>query len=178
MHYRRLQLPGWTYFFTVVTHGRRPILGTEAAVSVMREAFRSVRATRPFTLDAIVILPDHLHCLWTLPENDADYTTRWRLVKTWFTKHASTDLRGVNNPSSSHRGEQPVWQHRYWEHAIRDEQDYARHLDYIHWNPVKHGYAASPAEWPYSSFQRFVAAGLYPANWGGEYEEIEGVGHE
>eukprot|EP01030_Chromulinospumella_sphaerica_P014002 gene14002-13793_t len=167
MQYRRAFTPGATLFFTVVTHQRRPLLQSEAAVEALRTAFRTVRASRPFSIDAMVVLPDHAHCLWTLPPDDADFATRWRLIKTWFTKHGP--------PAKL---EQAVWQHRYGEHRIRDEDDYARHVDYIHYNPVKHGWAKSPAEWPYSSFRRYVAAGIYPADWGQVAPDLEGVGRE
>lgn len=115
----------------------------------------------------MVVLPDHLHCLWTLPPGDADFPTRWRLIKTWFTKH-----HGVEGVTEA------VWQPRYWEHQVRDEADFAHHADYIHYNPVKHGLVESPRDWPYSSFRRHVDAGVYPANWGKNAIEFNGIGHE
>ena len=167
MHYRRAFTPGGTFFFTLVTEGRRPVFASAAAVELLRSAFRSVRHTRPFEMDAMVVMPDHLHCIWTLPRDDADFSTRWRLIKTWFTKHHEPDQRA-----------QAIWQPRYWEHQIRDEDDLARHVDYIHYNPVKHGLAASPMEWPHSSFRRYVAAGIYSADWGENAMEFKGVGSE
>jgi putative transposase len=164
MRYRRAFVPGGSFFFTVVTARRRPILASAAAVAVLREAVRTVRSRRPFTIDAMVVLPDHIHCIWTLPAGDADFATRWRLIKTWFTKHGP-DERGA-------------WQHRYWEHQLRDEADFARHVEYIHFNPVKHGLAAAAIEWPYSSFRRYVAAGVYPPDWGRDVVEVAGVGRE
>ncbi|MDP3230981.1 MAG: transposase [Acidovorax sp.] len=178
MHYRRAFTPGATLFFTVVTHERRPILQTEEAIETLRAALRTVRQTPPFHIDAMVVLPDHLHCIWTLPPEDADFATRWRLIKTWFTKHSPAALRAPTDAARAAKQEQAVWQHRYWEHLVRDENDYARHVDYIHYNPVKHGLAASAADWPYSSFHRYVAAGIYPANWGHEPLQFDGVGHE
>jgi putative transposase len=178
MQYRRAFTPGATLFFTVVTHNRRPLLQSEDAVETLRAAFRAVRATRPFAIDAMVVLPDHVHSLWTLPTDDADFATRWRLIKTWFTKHSPVDQRGPQDTARAAKQGQAVWQHRYWEHRIRDEDDYARHVDYIHYNPVKHGWAKSPAEWPYSSFRRYVAAGTYPADWGQVAPDLEGVGRE
>lgn len=133
---------------------------------------------RPFALDAIVVLPDHLHFIWTLPSGDSDFATRWRLIKTWFTKHCSDALRAVPNRARVNKREQALWQRRYWEHTLRDEEDFARHADYIHFNPVKHGYAASAAEWPYSSFHRSVEAGMYPVDWAAEGVDLSRVGDE
>ena len=178
MHYRRAFIPGATLFFTVVTHDRRPILGSAIAVDTLRSAFRAVRPTRPFDIDAMVVLPDHLHCIWTLPPDDADFATRWRLIKTWFTQHCPAPLRAVPDPARSAKHEQAIWQHRYWEHVIRDEGDYAHPVDYIHYNPVRHGLSASAMDWPYSSFRHHVAAGHYPSDWGGSSMSIDGVGHE
>lgn len=155
MQYRRACAPGGTFFFTLVTQGRRPVFSNAQAVEVLRNAFRRVRASRPFKIDAMVVIPDYLPCIWTLPPGDADFPTRWRLIKTWFTKHWQPAGR-----------EQAVWQHRYWEHQIRDATDFARHVDYLHYNPVKHGLAKSPLDWPYSSFRRHLEAGIYPADWG------------
>jgi len=189
MKYRRAWIPGGSYFFTVVTQGRRPVLTSESAIEVLRQSFREVRSSRPFQLDAMVVLPEHLHCIWTLPPGDSDFATRWRLIKTWFTKHCDPALRGevsgyaaLTRPTATAvriaKCEQALWQHRYWEHALRDEADCARHVDYIHYNPVKHGLVSSVREWPYSSFQRFVEAGLYPPDWGQSAMNFEGVGHE
>jgi putative transposase len=142
-------------------------------VDVLRGAFKSVRLTHPFTLDAMVVLPDHLHCIWTLPQGDTDFSTRWRLIKTWFTKHLPSTLQTANT-----RGERAVWQHRYWEHMLRDETDFERHVEYIHYNPVKHGLATAAIDWPYSSFQRYVKAGLYPSDWGRGGITLDGIGRE
>ncbi|MBA3059967.1 MAG: transposase [Gammaproteobacteria bacterium] len=178
MQYRRAFVPGATLFFTVVTHDRRPLLASPEAVDVLRSAFRAVRQSRPFTVDAMVVMPDHLHCIWTLPPEDGDFATRWRLIKTWFSKRASPEL-GIR-PDSSRLATlgQAIWQHRYWEHLVRDDDDYARHVDYIHYNPVKHRLAASASAWPYSSFDRYVAAGIYPADWGQSSLNLQGVGRE
>ena len=150
MRYRRAYQPGGSFFFTVVTARRRPIFSSATAVDVLRDAFRAVRQKRPFDIVAIVILPDHLHCIWTLPAGDTDFMTRWRLIKTWFSKRA---------------GLKDVWQHRYWEHVLRDERDLINHVDYIHYNPVKHGWAETPVEWPHSSFAHYVSRGTYPRDW-------------
>jgi putative transposase len=168
--YRRNRIPGATYFFTVNLRDRSSDL-LVAHIDALREAVRDTRRELPFRIDAWVVLPDHTHCLWTLPEGDSDFPERWRRIKGAFTRalpeatRSSTKLR---------KGERGVWQRGYWEHTIRDDRDYAAHMDYIHFNPMKHGLAESPAEWPYSSFRRRVAAGLYPAEWlGGGAELIE-----
>jgi len=166
MRYRRAYISGGSWFFTVVTERRRPLLREAATVGVLREAFRVVKARRPFQIDAVVVLPDHLHCIWSLPPGDTDYPTRWRLIKTWFTKHCDPALRGALDPARVRRAEQALWQHRYWEHQLQDAEDVARHVEYIHYNPVKHGYVCSPWDWPFSSFRRYVAAGLYAPDWG------------
>ncbi len=161
MQYRRLRRPGGCYFFTVVTQDRRPLLIDH--IERLRTAFRRVRQRRPFDLEAIVVLPDHLHTLWHLPEDDADFSTRWMLIKRLF----SAGLEAAPaNASQAGKREKGIWQRRFWEHCIRDEADWRRHLDYIHYNPVKHGYCAAPSEWPYSSFSRMVAKGWCPEDWG------------
>ncbi|MES1956025.1 REP-associated tyrosine transposase [Salinisphaera hydrothermalis] len=152
MRYRRAYQDGGCYFFTVVTARRRAFLTEPSSIAALRDAFRRVRSRYPFTIDAVVILPDHLHCVWTLPADDADFSLRWRLIKTAFSKRAGIAL--------------PCWQPRFWEHQIRDATDYAHHLDYIHYNPVRHGYVERVADWPHSSFGRCVQAGLYPPDWG------------
>jgi len=178
MRYRRAFVSGASFFFTLVTEKRRPLFASAEAVDVLREAFRTVGVKRPFELDAIVVLHDHLHCIWTLPSNDADFATRWRLIKTWFSKHCDPTLRPVINGIQTKRQEQAIWQHRYWEHLLRDEIDFQRHVEYIHYNPVKHGYVTSPSDWPHSSFRRYVEAGVYEADWGRARMEFEGVGCE
>ncbi|MFZ5502784.1 MAG: REP-associated tyrosine transposase [Pseudomonadota bacterium] len=178
MQYRRVFVPGASYFFTLVTERRRPILATVTVVECLRAAFRAVRKTRPFELDAIVVLPDHLHCIWTLPQGDADFSTRWRLIKTRFTKQCDPVLRVPSDLARAAKHEQAIWQHRYWEHLLRDETDYVRHIEYIHYNPVKHGLVSSAIEWPYSSFRRYVGANIYPSNWGQGVMEFDGAGHE
>lgn len=178
MQYRRAFIPGGTFFFTLVTERRRPIFTSDATVEILCYAFRNVRQSRPFEINAIAVMPEHLHCIWTLPPGDADFATRWRLIKTWFTKHCDPALRTARNASRQARGEQAVWQHRYWEQQIRDEADFEHHADYIHYNPVKHGLVKTVKDWPYSSFHRYVAAGSYPADWGRDIIDFEGIGHE
>jgi putative transposase len=164
-NYRRYRLPGGSYFFTVVTADRTQALLTEHIAS-LREAFREVQARHPFGLEAVVILPDHLHCVWSLPEGDDDFSMRWRQIKSAFSRRVA-----AGEPRSASRiakGERGLWQRRFWEHALRDEADYRRHVDYIHYNPVKHGHVQRVMDWPYSSFRRFVLRGMYPRDWGGE----------
>ena len=178
MNYRRAFIPGGSYFFTVVTEYRRQLLASAEAVALLRSAVRTVRAARPFEVNAMVVLPDHLHCIWTLPPGDADFATRWRLVKTWFTKHCDPAWRVAPGRARAAKKEQALWQHRYWEHALRDEVDFSRHVEYIHYNPVKHGLASAPISWPYSSFCRYVEAGMYPVDWGQGEIEVGDVGQE
>lgn len=156
--YKRLYLPGGTYFFTLVTHHRRPFLAAPEVVGQLRKAARYVQGRRPFELLAAVILPDHLHWLWTLPPDDADYSVRIQMLKTAFSRAMPAPVRGS--------GYKTVWQPRFWEHCIRDEADFHRHLDYLHYNPVKHGLVNSPAAWPYGSFARYAAKGWYAEHWG------------
>ncbi|MCP1315009.1 MULTISPECIES: transposase [unclassified Halomonas] len=152
--YRRALIPGGTYFFTVVTCRRQPLLAKESNITALGRAFRRVRHARPFTLDAFVILPDHLHCLWTLPEGDADYSSRWRDIK----KTATREFLLAE-------GSDGAWQRGFWEHVIRDDHDWQRHMDYIHFNPVKHGYVAAPSQWRWSSFKACVKKGWYEEDW-------------
>ena len=178
MYYRRSTTPGATYFFTVVTYRRREILCEPDLVDLLREAFATVKQQHLFRIDAAVILPDHLHCLWTLPPGDADYATRWMRIKTYFTRRCPASLKTIRSPALQHKREQTIWQHRYWEHQIRDERDFERHCDYIHYNPVKHGHVTQVSDWPYSSFHRFVENGVYPLDWAGNPElfDVEGFG--
>ncbi len=169
--YRRFYIPGGTYFFTLVAYHRRTIFSDDRRVELLRQAFREVKSTRPFDVTAAVVLPDHLHCLWRLPEGDADFSTRWQMVKADFSRHVPAKIRK--------NGAKTVWQPRFFDHYIRDEDDLHKHLDYIHYNPVKHGLAASPGDWPHSSFKRFVAQGHYPSNWGDVAPpDVEDMEHE
>jgi len=173
-NYRRAHEGGATYFFTVVTDHRQPILTRPDVLDALRNAFRKVQQTRPFGLDAIVILPDHLHAIWTLPHGDADFGVRWGMIKRFVTKAVvSPGLIPVSDLMKARR-ESGLWQRRFWEHLIRDDEDYARHMDYIHYNPVKHGHVDRPVDWVHSSFQRCVERGIYPQNWAAG-SAIEGV---
>jgi len=173
--FRRALTKGGTYFFTVATHRRRPLLTQPAFYAALKDALGTVKQSHPFQIDAFVLLPDHLHCIWTLPEGDASYSLRWNIIKrlvTQATRHnAATEL----SASRQRRGESGLWQRRFWEHQIRDEGDFEKHVEYIHWNPVKHGYVAKVADWPYSSFHGYVARGVFPADWGGTAEAGTGA---
>jgi len=161
--YIRAHIPGGTFFFTVALLERKRRLLIEH-IDALRKAFASVQAQRPFTIDAAVILPDHLHCIWTLPEGDADFSARWHAIKSRFSRSLPNQERLSTRRSA--KGERGIWQRRFWEHAIRDDEDLARHMDYIHYNPVKHGHARSVADWPYSTFHRLVKRGVYAPDWG------------
>ena len=146
----------------------------------MKKAFETVKDRHPFTVDAIVLLPDHLHCIWTLPQGDDDFSKRWMLIKGKFTRLCDDPFKGTLSPSRIEKRELNVWQRRFWEHQIRDEMDYKRHVDYIHYNPVKHGLASSPLAWRFSSFRRYVKAGAYHPEWGVKDQiQFDGaIGHE
>jgi len=160
--YRRNLVAGGTYFFTVNLADRSLSLLTDN-IELLRQAIRSTRHRHPFAIDAIVVLPDHLHTVWTLPEGDSDFAMRWRLIKAAFSR--GIDLAEPISASRSRKQERGIWQRRYWEHTIRDEEDFVRHIEYIHFNPVKHGYVERVEEWPFSSFQRMVRLGFYPPGW-------------
>jgi putative transposase len=168
--YRRNRLAGGTFFFTVTLLDRRSRLLVDH-IDLLRKAYREVRQERPFETDAIVVLPDHIHSVWTLPAGDDDYSGRWRGIKSRFTHLLKG--RGIALASDA-RGEHRLWQRRFWEHTVRDADDLRRHVDYIHYNPVKHGLATTPLEWRWSSFHRYVKAGVLPADWAG----VPGSGDE
>jgi putative transposase len=167
--YVRWREKGATYFFTVVTYRRRRILSTALGRRLLRQAMVVVRAKRPFDMPACVLLPDHLHCIWTLPEDNDDFPLRWRQIKEWFTRKylAAGGSALAVTEQQRRQGRLGVWQSRYWEHRIRDEEDYLRHRDYIHLNPVKHGYVSTPEQWAWSSFHRHVRLGWLDPNWPG-----------
>lgn len=174
VNYRRNLVPGGTYFFTVTLRNRNATTLIDH-VDVLRAVFRDIKRNRPFIVDAVVILPDHLHSIWTLPAGDADYAGRWRAIKSGFTR--ALIKKGVKL-SRNGKGEYDLWQRRYWEHTIRNEADMARHVEYIHFNPVKHAYVTSVVDWKYSSFHHYVRQNIYPANWSGAEIEFDGVGYE
>ena len=167
-NYRRAKQPGGTYFITQVTYNRQPWLLGDIARQALRTAITHVRQKYPFTIDAFVLLPDHFHCLWTLPEGDRDLSTRMRLIKTFVTKRFGDRLSIKADISTSRqkRKERNLWQRRFWEHLIRSERDFAQHCDYIHYNPVRHQLCSVPQDWQFSSIHRFIIQGIYPQNWG------------
>ncbi|MFO1119598.1 MAG: transposase [Rhodospirillales bacterium] len=155
--YRRVRVPGGCYFFTVnlAERGDNGLLVRHWPV--LRAVIAAVRAKRPFRIDAFVVLPDHLHGIWTLPEGDDDIAVRWMLIKTGFSRRLPPGE--PRSASRRRRGERGIWQRRFWEHAIRDDHDFAAHVDYVHFNPVRHGYVAEPEAWPYSTFLKMVHRG-------------------
>lgn len=167
-NYRRNYVPGGTYFFTVVTHERRPILTTPLARECLREAISDERDARPFEQFAIVLLPDHLHAIWILPPGDDDYSTRWEMVKSTFTRNylKRGGEEGATTLSRLKHRERAVWQRRFWEHTCEDEDDLKRFCDYLHWNPVKHGLVERVVDYPWSTFRKFVKMGEYALDWG------------
>ena len=183
--YRRVFQPGGTFFFTLVTEGRAPILCTDLARSILHKVIVECNASRPFHPDAMILLPDHMHALLTLPPGDTDYSTRWAYIKARFTHHwlaagGAEQRRTGSRVWNRRRG---VWQRRFWEHLIRDREDRNGHLDYIHYNAVKHGLAACPHAWPYSTFDKYVRSDAYEAQWmcgcdgaAGDAAVIRGIG--
>ena len=168
-NYIRAQCPGGTFFFTIVTYDRRSFLTTPAARQILRRAWLNVQGKWPFHVDAVCLLPDHFHCVITLPENDANYALRWRAIKGTFSRQyrKTVNLESIPQSESRHRrGNVPVWQHRYWEHMIRDDTDSQHHIDYIHYNPVKHRHVIKAIDYPWSTFHQYLSKGVYDENWG------------
>ena len=160
-NYRRARIEGATWFFTVVTAQRRRFLVDEHAISALRQSVATTRQRMPFRIDAWVILPDHMHALWTLPPGDKDFSTRWGLIKAGFSRNSNLPH------ASAPRRDGGLWQPRFWEHRIRNTRDYHTHTDYAHYNPVKHGLVTRVKDWQHSSFHRAVREGIYSADWGG-----------
>jgi putative transposase len=165
--YIRACTPAATYFFTLTLQDRSARHLVDH-IAEFRSCLAAVKAKHPFRIDAMVVLPEHLHALWTLPADDADFSTRWMLLKQSFTRrlHASGALDNAAQRRRSQRGERNIWQRRFWEHRIRDAEDHARHVDYIHFNPVKHGWVLRARDWPYSSLHSYVRAGRLAEDWG------------
>jgi putative transposase len=161
-------VPGGLYFFTVKTLRNQHFLTDDDVRAALREGIQFTRQSKPFDIVAWVLLPNHLHCIWRLPPGDADFAARWSIIKRTVTQDCRERLNRPEWESARRRKRQQstLWQHRYWDHLIRDEDDFNRHMDYIHWNPVKHGFAVNVADWPHSSFHRLVRSGWYDENWG------------
>ncbi|SFE19802.1 transposase [Nitrosomonas sp. Nm166] len=171
-NYRRVFIPGGTWFFTVnlLQRHNNDLLVRE--INLLREAVKRVRKSYPFRIDAWVVLPEHLHCVWTLPPGDADFSTRWRLIKSGFSRALPrTEYRSNIRKAAGERG---IWQRRYWKHLIRDDTDYQRHVDYVHVNLFKHGHVRRVADWPYSTFHQYVARGIYSMDWCGDANSTVG----
>ena len=166
--YRRLYMQGGCYFFTLTLQNRQQSLLIDY-IDLLRSSIKTVKQSHPFSIDAIVILPEHLHCILSLPENDDNFSMRWRQIKAGF----SRQLPVIEEKSRSRiqKQERGIWQRRFWEHLIRNEQDFNNHMDYIYFNPVKHGWVDRVVDWKYSSFHRDVKEGLYTQDWGSEYTE-------
>jgi putative transposase len=166
-NWRRSRVPGGTFFFTIVTDNRRPIFKSDSAKNLLGDIIRECQASHPFEMPAIVLLPDHLHAIWNLPRGDTNYSGRWQWIKTQFTQRWLAD-GGTECAISAGRaadGRRGVWQPKFWEHTIEEDDDFDQHFDYIHFNPVKHGYCECPKDWPTSSFHRWVERGVYEQNW-------------
>lgn len=170
--YRRWRVEGGTLFFTVVVHSRAQLFTDAVAKQILGTVFRECLENRPFTMSAIVLLPDHLHTIWSLPPGDADYSARWGWIKKEFTRRWLSQGGKEQWVSESRRlrGDRGIWQPRYWEHTIKDEHDFDRHFDHIHYNPVKHGYVKRVRDWADSSFHRGVQSGVYDLQWGSSQE--------
>jgi REP-associated tyrosine transposase len=167
--YRRRRIEGGFFFFTVTLADRSSDLLVRE-IERLRRIYGSVERRRPFETVAICILPDHLHAIWSLPEGDADFSTRWSLIKAGFSR--GLNMPGDRSASKVRKRERGIWQRRFWEHAIRDDDDLRRHVDYTHFNPVKHGLVSRVADWPFSSFHRYVDRGEFPIDWGGDQRDI------
>ena len=170
--YVRAKFKGSVFFFTVVLAERPSNLLIEE-IDRLRKSYRTVQKSLPFETVAVCVLPDHIHCIWALPEGDADFSARWSLIKSGFSRGLDPGMS--RSASKMAKREKGIWQRRYWEHAIRDDVDLERHVDYIHFNPVKHGHVTRVMDWPHSSFHRYVEGGSLAADWGGDVKDIPGA---
>ncbi len=176
--YRRAIFEGGYYFFTVVTHKRWKIFHNEKTKHLLKSAFHHAKQKHPFETIAMCLLPDHLHCIWKLPEGDADFSIRWSTIKSTFTTLYLSENSKESPVSASRKSkrERGVWQRRFWEHQIRDETDLHRHVNYIHYNPLKHGLVKTLDDWPWSTYHKFVHEGFYgKANWDTIVQTIDGI---
>jgi putative transposase len=172
--YRRIFIEGGTYAFTVVTHHRQPLFLDSTNLDILFTAIQKTQQLYPFDQIAYCILPDHIHCIWTLPIGDSNYPIRWKLIKSKFSK-LYQDTYGLCQSSIKSRikrGEVAIWQRRFWEHTIKDDDDLYNHINYIHYNPIKHGYVDNPIEWKWSSYSKFEMDGYYPDPWK-EFSKID-----
>jgi putative transposase len=171
-NYRRIKIRGGTYFFTLVTNKRQQIFLSPEARSLFIGSMNHVRQHHPFSIEAYCILPDHIHLLWLMPNDDNNYSVRIAEIKKYFSKQYidAIGVSSVKTDSQTKRGESGIWQRRFWEHFIRDESDLNKHIDYIHYNPVKHGLVKSVEDWPSSSFFDYVQSGFYDLDWGENFD--------
>ena len=174
VQYRRSTIEGGTYFFTVVTHKRNAFLTSPEARKCLKYAWSKIKKLYPFTLHAFCLLPDHMHCIWTLPEGDAHYSMRWQGIKGLFSKEMNRigEWTGITSQSMEKKREAGYFQRRFWEHTIIQQDDFNRHFDYIHFNPVKHGFVDHPEDYPWSTYHRYLRAGVYDRTWGGMTPDI------
>ena len=168
-NYRRALTPGGCWFFTANLLDRRSGLLTQR-IELLRDSVEKAQAHYPFTIEAMVVLPDHIHAIWTLPAGDADFSLRWRLIKAGFARGLPNQER--RSATRVARGERGIWQRRFWEHLIRNDADYARHVEYCYINPVKHALVARVRDWPHSSFHRDVRRGIFAVDWAGDAGEV------
>ncbi len=170
--YRRIYQPGGTYFFTIVTYNRKPLFSSQQCRDILHSCWQEVQSRHPFKTIALCLLPDHIHTIWNLPEDDVDYPMRWKEIKRLFTRKYMDLIGsdGARNESHQVQGEASIWQRRYWAHVVLDQEDLNDHIDYIHINPLKHGLVNRVADWHYSTFMKYVEKGIYPTDWGGEKE--------
>lgn len=178
-NFRRAFIPGGTYFFTVVTASRIPIFGNESARTLLSQVMRECMTRHPHEVIALVLLPEHLHTIWTLPPGDDRFSMRWSMIKREFTRRwlASGGIEGHRTDGKIHQRRRGIWQQRYWEHSVRDESDLEAHFDYIHYNPIKHGYVNQPIDWPWSTFHQWVRKGHYSVDWSdGSFSTLDSSG--
>ena len=164
-NYRRSYATGACWFFTVNLQDRRQSLLIDN-IELLKQCIKTVKRQRPFTINAWVVLPEHMHCIWTLPEGDTDYPGRWRAIKKAFSRAIPQVEFSTFRQIRQHR--RGIWQRGYWEHWIRDETDFWRHFDYIHVNPLKHGWVSRVRDWPHSTFHLYVTTGYYSIDWCGD----------
>ena len=166
-NYRRSSMEGCTYFFTLVSYQRQNILCDALIKNSLHKAIKDTQKKHPFTIDAWVLLPNHLHCMWTLPAYDNDFSKRWSIIKRSLSLDCAERYKKdfLMNASKKKHRESTIWQRRFWEHQIRDQNDFNRHVDYIHYNPVKHGLCTGPTDWQYSTIHRYIKEGVYPVDW-------------
>jgi putative transposase len=170
VRYRRNFVAGGTFFFTLTLADRTSRVLIDH-VATLRAAMQQIRRSHPFAIDAAAVLPDHLHIIMTLPQGDAGYPNRWRLIKRQFTVAV---MKSGDPVARLQNGELSLWQRRFWEHTIRDDGDFEKHVNYIHFNPVRHGLVARVCDWPHSTFHHYVRLGLLPRDWGGDFSQDNG----